>query len=57
MDTDITKLIIELIVEVVTFFAGFAGGTFYTKKKYNIKKQKNRNTTIGNNNVIKQENK
>lgn len=53
MDTDITKLIIE----VVTFFAGFAGGTFYTKKKYNIKKQKNRNITIGNNNTIKQENK
>lgn len=57
MDTDITKLIIELIVEVVTFFARFAGGTFYTKKKYNIKKQKNRNITIGNNNAIKQENK
>lgn len=57
MNGDITKLILELAVAIVTFLAGFAGGTFYTKKKYNINKQKNTNTIIGNNNSIKQENK
>ena len=53
MDTDMIKLILELII---TFLAGFAGGTFYTKKKYNINKQKNNSFSIGNNNTIKQEN-
>ncbi len=56
MDTDMTKLILELIIAIITFLAGFAGGTFYTKKKYNINKQKNRSFSIGNNNTIKQEN-
>ncbi len=56
MDTDMTKLILELIIAIVTFLAGFAGGTFYTKKKYNINKQKNSNINIGSNNSIKQEN-
>lgn len=57
MDGDITKLILELAIAIMTFLAGFAGGTFYTKKKYNINKQKNTNFSIGNNNSIKQENK
>lgn len=57
MDGDIVKLILELVIALVTFIAGFAGGTFYTKKKYNINKQKNTNNIIGNNNSIKQENK
>ena len=57
MDGDIIELILELVIAFVTFIAGFAGGTFYTKKKYNINKQKNTNTIIGNNNSIKQENK
>ena len=56
MDTDMIKLISELIIAIITFLAGFAGGTFYTKKKYNINKQKNRSFSIGNNNTIKQEN-
>ncbi len=57
MDTDMTKLILELIIVLVTFWAGFAGGTFYTKKKYNINKQKNSSINIGSNNSIKQENR
>ncbi len=57
MDTDIAKLILELIIAIITFLAGFAGGTFYTKKKYKINKQKNRSISIGNNNSIKQENR
>ena len=57
MNGDITKLILELAVAIVTFLAGFAGGTFYTKKKYNINKPKNTNISIGNNNFIKQVNK
>ena len=57
MNGDITKLILELAVAIVTFLAGFAGGTFYTKKKYNINKPKNTNISIGNNNFIIQENK
>lgn len=56
MDTDIAKLILELIIAIITFLAGFAGGTFYTKKKYNINKQKNSSISIGSNNTIKQEN-
>lgn len=56
MDTDMIKLILELIIVIITFLAGFAGGTFYTKKKYNINKQKNSSFSIGNNNTIKQEN-
>ena len=56
MDTEIVKLISELIIAIITFLAGFAGGTFYTKKKYNINKQKNNSFSIGNNNAIKQEN-
>ncbi len=57
MNGDIIKLILELVIALVTFIAGFAGGTFYTKKKYNINKQKNTNISIGNNNSINQENK
>lgn len=57
MDGDIVKLILELVIVLVTFIAGFTGGTFYTKKKYNINKQKNTNISIGNNNSINQENK
>mgnify|MGYP001623202437 CR=1 FL=1 len=57
MDGDIIKLILELSIAIITFLAGFVGGTFYTKKKYNINRQKNNNTSIGNNNFIKQENK
>lgn len=56
MDTDIAKLILELIIAIITFLAGFAGGTFYTKRKYNINKQKNSSISIGSNNTIKQEN-
>ena len=56
MDTDMIKLILELIIVIITFLAGFAGGTFYTKKKYNINKQKSCSFSIGNNNTIKQEN-
>jgi len=56
VDTEIVKLISELIIAIITFLAGFAGGTFYTKKKYNINKQKNSSFSIGNNNTIKQEN-
>lgn len=56
MDTDMIKLILELIIVIITFLAGFAGGTFYTKKKYNINKQKNSSFSIGNNNTIKQDN-
>lgn len=56
MDTGMIKLILKLIIAIITFLAGFAGGTFYTKKKYNINKQKNRSFSIGNNNTIKQEN-
>lgn len=56
MDTDIAKLILELIIAIITFLAGFAGGTFYTKKKYNINEQKNSSISIGSNNTIKQEN-
>lgn len=56
MDTDMTKLILELIIAIITFLAGFAGGTFYTKKKYNINKQKNSSISIGSKNTIKQEN-
>lgn len=56
MDTEMIKLILELIIVIITFLAGFAGGTFYTKKKYNINKQKNSSFSIGNNNTIKQEN-
>lgn len=57
MDGDVIELILELVIALVTFIAGFAGGTFYTKKKYNINIQKNTNNIIGNNNSIKQENK
>lgn len=57
MDGDVIELILELVIALVTFIAGFAGGTFYTKKRYNINKQKNTNNIIGNNNSIKQENK
>lgn len=57
MDGDTIKLIFELVIEIVTFLAGFAGGTFYTKKRYNINKSKNTNISIGDNNFIKQENK
>lgn len=56
MDADITKLVLELIIAIVTFLAGFAGGTFYTKKKYKINKQKNSSISIGSNNSVKQEN-
>lgn len=57
MDGDTIKLILELVIEIVTFLAGFAGGTFYTRKRYNINKSKNTNISIGDNNFIKQENK
>ena len=52
-----TKLILELIIAIITFLAGFAGGTFYTKKKYNINRQRNSSISIGSNNSIKQENR
>lgn len=57
MDTDIANLILELIIAIITFLAGFAGGTFYTKKKYNINRQRNTSISIGSNNSIKQENR
>ena len=44
------------LIAIITFLAGFAGGTFYTKKKYNINKQKNSSISIGSKNTIKQEN-
>lgn len=56
MDVEIIKLILELIIAIITFGAGFASGKFYTKKKYNINKQKNSSISIGSNNSIKQEN-
>ena len=52
MDIDIIKLILEL---GIAFLGGFASGTFYIKKKYNLNNQKNISNFIGNSNSIKQE--
>ena len=53
MDKDVIKLILEL---GIAFFGGFASGTFYIKKKYNLNNQKNVSNFFGNSNYIKQEN-